>query len=180
MHDGKWTGRNTDVDGLVGPLSERIELRGVRAAVLGAGGAARAAAVGLKRAGARVQICARRADLGAKLASALGVHGGEFPPPPRSWDVLVNTIPVGDANRESPMADTSLDGKIVFDLAYTPDETPLIRQAHAAGCATIGGIEMLIRQAEGQFQAWTGDPPPPGLFRAAAAAARARRTGVRS
>lgn len=180
MRDGRWLGTNTDVDGLVAPLAERIPLRGTRAAVLGAGGAARAAVVGLKREGARVQVCARRPDQAEKLATALGVEPGTFPPAPGSWDVLVNTIPAQAGQQGSPIAGTALDGRIVFDLTYAPEVTPLISQAREAGCATIGGIEMLTRQAERQFELWTGAPPPPGLFRAAADAARARKTGVRS
>lgn len=180
MTDGKWVGRNTDVDALVAALAERIELTGVRIAVLGAGGAARAAAVGLKHAGAHVQVCARRAEQGAALATALGVELGSFPPAPGSWDALVNTVPGADAGQESPMRDAPLDGRIVFDMTYVPEVTPLIAQARAAGRETIGGIEMLIRQAEKQFEAWTGGPPTAGLFKAAATAARDRKTGVRS
>ena len=179
MQDGRWTGRNTDVDGLVAPLARRIALAGVRAAVLGAGGAARAAAVGLKHAGAQVQVCARRVEQATALSGALAVASGSFPPAPASWDVLVNTVPTVDGS-ESPMRDGILDGRIVFDLNYAPAVTPLIAQARAAGCETIGGIEMLIRQAEKQFETWTGAPPPAGLFKAAADAARARRSGVRS
>ncbi|MDQ3486164.1 MAG: type I 3-dehydroquinate dehydratase [Acidobacteriota bacterium] len=180
MQDDKWTGRNTDVHGLIGPLAERIDLADVRAAVLGAGGAARAAVAGLKHAGAHVQVCARRADQGAALAAGLGVESGPFPPAAGSWDVLVNTVPGVEGEQESPMRDTVMDGRIVFDLTYAPEVTPLIAQARAAGCETIGGIEMLIRQAEKQFETWTGAPPPAGLFRAAADAARARKSGVRS
>jgi shikimate 5-dehydrogenase len=53
-----------------------------------------------------------------------------------------------------------------------PAETPLITRARAEGCMTIGGIEMLVAQAERQFELWTGQRPPAGLFRAAADAAR--------
>ncbi len=180
MQDDKWMGRNTDVGALVAALTERIELNGARAAVLGAGGAARAAVVGLKHAGAHVQVCARRADQGATLAAALGVAAGSFPPASGSWDLLVNTVPGVVGQLESPMRDAAIDGHIVFDMTYATDVTPLIAQARAAGCETIGGIEMLIRQAEKQFETWTGAPPPAGLFRAAADAARARQSGVRS
>ncbi|MBA3640650.1 MAG: shikimate dehydrogenase, partial [Acidobacteria bacterium] len=180
MQGDKWMGRNTDVGALVAALTERIELNGARAAVLGAGGAARAAVVGLKHAGAHVQVCARRADQGATLAAALGVAAGSFPPASGSWDLLVNTVPGVVGQLESPMRDAAIDGHIVFDMTYATDVTPLIAQARAAGCETIGGIEMLIRQAEKQFETWTGAPPPAGLFRAAADAARARQSGVRS
>jgi shikimate 5-dehydrogenase len=66
------------------------------------------------------------------------------------------------------MAGIPLDGEIVFDLVYVPAETPLIKRARAEGCLTIGGIEMLVAQAERQFELWTGQRPPVGLFRAAA------------
>jgi shikimate 5-dehydrogenase len=55
----------------------------------------------------------------------------------------------------------------VFDLVYLPAETPLLAQARAEGCMTIGGIEMLVAQAEKQFELWTGRRPPAALFRAA-------------
>jgi shikimate 5-dehydrogenase len=70
------------------------------------------------------------------------------------------------------MAGVPLDGEIVFDLVYVPAETPLIARARAEGCLTIGGIEMLVAQAERQFELWTGQRPPAGLFKAAADAAR--------
>jgi shikimate 5-dehydrogenase len=69
------------------------------------------------------------------------------------------------------MAGVALDGEIVFDLVYVPAETPLIRHARAEGCLTIGGLEMLVAQAERQFELWTGQRPPAGLFAAAAASA---------
>jgi shikimate 5-dehydrogenase len=52
---------------------------------------------------------------------------------------------------------------------YAPAETRLLADARAAGCLTIGGLEMLVAQAERQFQLWTGQRPPAGLFQAAAA-----------
>ena len=165
VRDGRWYGSNTDVAGFLAPLAGRMALRGTRAAVLGAGGAARAVAIALKREGAQVRICARRPDEAAAVARLAGVGTGPFPPEPGSWDVLVNATTL--MRNESPMAGTRLDGEIVFDLAYTPAETALIRQARDAGCWTIGGIEMLIAQAERQFETWTGSAPPPGLFRQA-------------
>jgi shikimate 5-dehydrogenase len=68
------------------------------------------------------------------------------------------------------MGTAPLDGKIVFDLVYAPADTELLQSARAAGCQTIGGIEMLIAQAERQFELWTGQRPPAGLFEAAATA----------
>jgi shikimate dehydrogenase len=181
VRDGRWIGSNTDVAGFLAPLKGRMALRGARVAVLGAGGASRAVAVALKREGASVSICARREDEASAVAAIAGVGTGEFPPPPGSWDVLVNATSSGSRpGDDSPMAGIRLDGEIVFDLIYSPAETPLIAQARDAGCWTIGGIEMLIAQAERQFETWTGSAPPPGLFAAAADAAAGWKTGVRT
>ena len=104
-----------------------------------------------------------------------------YPPPPGSWDVLVNTTSLGGRPGDpSPMADVRLDGEIVFDLIYAPRETALLAQAREAGCWTIGGIEMLIAQAERQFELWTGARPPAGLFERAVDAAPGWQTGVRA
>jgi shikimate 5-dehydrogenase len=115
------------------------------------------------------------------VARLVGVPTGEFPPPAGSWDVLVNATSCGSIpGEESLMSGVRLDGEIVFDLVYSPAETPLIAQARASGCWTIGGIEMLIAQAEKQFEIWTGHAPPAGLFAAAAGAASGWKTGARS
>lgn len=177
VRDGQWLGSNTDVAGFLAPLKGRMALRGTRAVILGAGGAARAVAVALEREGARARLCARRHEEAKRVAALTGIEAAPFPPPPGSWDVLVNATAGGD---ESPMAGVRLDGEIVFDLVYSPAETALITQAREAGCWTIGGIEMLIAQAEKQFETWTGAPPPPGLFRAAVDAAPGWKTGARS
>jgi 3-dehydroquinate dehydratase/shikimate dehydrogenase len=169
IRDGRWIGANTDVHGFSAPLSARMKVKGVRASILGAGGAARAVAVALADMGAAVTVCARRADAAREIAGL--VHGtvGAFPPRAGSWDVLVNAIPAGDdAAGQSPIAGAALDGEIVFDLVYAPAETRLLRDARAAGCMTIGGLEMLVAQAERQFELWTGQAPPAGLFQRAA------------
>ena len=60
------------------------------------------------------------------------------------------------------------DGRLVYDLVYNPMETRLLRDAAAAGCATIRGLDMLVAQAEDQSEWWTGRRPPTGLMREAA------------
>ena len=79
--------------------------------------------------------------------------------------MLVNATPVGTGlDGENPIEGATLDGRIVYDLVYTPAETRLLAAARAAGCTTIGGLEMLVAQAERQFELWTGRRPPEGLF----------------
>jgi 3-dehydroquinate dehydratase/shikimate dehydrogenase len=170
VRDGRWIGANSDVEGFLAPLIGRMALKGTRASILGSGGAARAVAVALVTQGAAVTICARRQEAAREVARLSDAAAGAWPPRPGSWDVLVNTTACGSGGPDDdPMAGVALDGEIVFDLVYVPAETPLIRHARAEGCLTIGGIEMLVAQAERQFELWTGQRPPVGLFAAAAA-----------
>ena len=171
VHDGKWSGANTDVDGFLTPLAKRTTVKGLRAAVIGAGGAARGVAVALADRGADVTICARRPDRAKEIADLVGGRAGEFPPRGSSWDLLVNATPVGGtADPRDPLEGAPLEGGIVFDLVYAPERTALLERAAQSGCTTIGGLEMLIAQAERQFELWTGQRPPAGLFEAAATA----------
>jgi 3-dehydroquinate dehydratase/shikimate dehydrogenase len=171
VRQGRWFGANTDVDGFLAPLAGRMALKGARATVLGAGGAARAVAVALGSEGTAVTVCARQAPAAREVAALAGGTAGPWPPKPGSWDVLVNATTSGSRGPlDDPMDGVALDGEIVFDLVYAPARTPLLQRAAREGCLTIGGIEMLVAQAERQFEVWTGVRPPAGLFRAAAAA----------
>jgi len=137
----------------------------LRASILGAGGAARAVAVALADLGADVTVCARRPEAARELADLAGGAVGPFPPAAGSWDLLVNsTSSDGDAAANSPIPGAVLDGTLVYELLYVPAITRLMADAQAAGCTTIGGLEMLVAQAEQQFEIWTGQAPPGGLF----------------
>jgi 3-dehydroquinate dehydratase/shikimate dehydrogenase len=169
VRDGRWLGANTDVEGFLAPLAQRIGLKGARVSILGAGGAARGVAVALASQGAAVTVCARNAAAAHDIAVLANGTVGQFPPKASSWDVLVNaTTAGGHANPENPIAGAPLDGEIVFDLIYAPARTALLDDARGAGCLTIGGLEMLIAQAERQFELWTGHRPAKGLFAEAA------------
>jgi shikimate dehydrogenase len=168
---GQWTGTNTDVDGFVEAFARRgIDLRGWRASVLGAGGAARAVTVGLAASGARVTVHARHLPAAAAVAGIAGGQAGPWPPPRGGWDLLVNCTPIGthpDVDA-SPVPSAALNGRLVYDLVYNPMDTRLLREARAAGCLTIGGLDMLVAQAEAQCEWWTGRRPPEGAMRTAA------------
>jgi 3-dehydroquinate dehydratase/shikimate dehydrogenase len=170
---GGWRATNTDVPGFLAPLERCYpgELAGARAAVLGAGGAARAVVVALASRGARVTAHARRASQAADLIP-LGAAVGAWPPPAESWDLLVNTTPLGGAGRsdESPLPDGPFGGSLVYDLTYGPLPSRLVRDAARAGCRTLDGLPMLVAQAERQFEWWLGRPPITGVMAAAAAA----------
>ena len=104
VHDGRWIGANTDVDGFLTPLVNRIHLKRIRASILGAGGAARAVAVALADQGAEVTICARRPGAAAAIADLVSGQVGRFPPNAGTWDVLVNTTTAGsEASPENPI-----------------------------------------------------------------------------
>lgn len=150
-----WEATNTDVAGFLAPLGGQ-DLRGARAAVLGAGGAARAVVVALTSAGAKPTVCARRVEQARGLVP-LGAAVGAWPPPPGSWDVLVNCTPIGGVSspEASPLPGGPFDGRLVYDLIYRPPDTPLLRDARAAGCATLNGWPMLQAQAQKQFAWWT-------------------------
>lgn len=165
IRDGRWTAMNTDADGFLEPLRKRMpRLAGVRAAILGAGGAARGVGLALRREGAAVSISARRCEAAKVVAHAIGADVAEWPPRPGSWDLLVNATPVGSRGVAGVPFEGALDGRLVYDLVYDPDPTELVRAAERAGCPAIGGLEMLAAQAERQFEIWTGQRPPAGLF----------------
>jgi shikimate dehydrogenase len=167
-----WIGDNSDLEGVLAPLTPRVGLSGARVVVLGAGGAARSTAAALVDAGARVTVCARRPEKAAEVAALAGCEAGPMPPPPGSWDVLVNASSAGmhPHVEETPWPHARFDGALVYDLVYNPRETRLLREARAAGCETLDGLPMLVAQAERQFSLWTGTPPPRGVMLAAAEA----------
>jgi len=164
-----WEATNFDLAGFIAPLAERVvPLHDADCVILGAGGAARAAALALKSSGARVRISARRQERAAELAVELGVSSTPWPPAP-GWDLLVNATPAGTwPNDESPIARDSLRGSRVYDLVYHPRETRLLRWARELGIPTIDGLEMLVAQARRQFERWTGVEAPTAVMQTAA------------
>jgi 3-dehydroquinate dehydratase / shikimate dehydrogenase len=166
-----WHGRNTDAAGFLRPLDDRgIALAGCRASILGAGGAARAVAVALASRQASVSVHARDGQRAAPVAALAGGVVGEFPPPAGAWDLLVNCTPIGMHPHvdQTPVPSAGLRDGLVYDLVYNPELTRLLREAAAAGCQTIGGLDMLVAQAMEQFRWWTGTAPPPAVMHAAA------------
>lgn len=169
----KWHGYNTDVTGFLSPLRGVLRLPATRATVLGAGGAARAIALALSSAGAHVTIAARRAEQARAVTALTGATLGTWPPAPSNWDLIVNATPVGTAPAvdESPLpAGFPLDGRVVYDLVYNPRDTRLLMDASRARLATIGGLDMLVAQAQAQFEWWTERPPADRIMREAAVA----------
>jgi 3-dehydroquinate dehydratase/shikimate dehydrogenase len=165
-------GFTTDGAGVLAPLARHLDVSGRSVVILGAGGAARAAATALHLRGAHVVVLGRDAAAAAAVGAALGcAHGALSDLATFSWDVLLNATPVGSgALRERTLVDAPLHrpGTVVFDMVYDPLETRLLREARAAGCTVVGGLEMLLAQAESQFEIWTGQEAPLGEMKSAA------------
>lgn len=170
IEDGALHGYNTDARGLIKPLVEKLgELRGARCAVIGAGGAAKAALWSLSQAGANTTLFARNAVEGSKVAEQFGagrmpLEAAHF----EGYEVVINATPLGTAGRledGTPATAQQLRGaRLAYDLVYNPTETRFLREAHEAGCETLGGLSMLVAQAAEQIKLWTGAAPPLNLM----------------
>lgn len=182
--DGSLYGCNTDYIGVVRALRQKLSLRNSRILILGAGGAARAAAFALAHQRASVCICARRETAARELARAVG---GEFVPRralrTASFDAILNATPVGmyPHSRISPLAAGELHCRIVMDLIYRPAHTQLLKIAAKKGVATVSGVDMFLAQGIAQWELWMKRPAPEKTMRRAVLAAlRAEeRGGVR-
>jgi shikimate dehydrogenase len=171
---GALRGFNTDKEGAVLALEEKTDLNGRTAAIIGAGGAARAAAFGIRERGGRVIVAARSREKGEALAAAAGA---EFRPlaefSPEEVEILVNSTPVGmlPQTDESPVDVARLrPGLVVMDLVYNPLQTRLLRDSAAAGCTVVDGLAMFVHQGARQFELWTGLEAPVEVMRMAAEA----------
>jgi 3-dehydroquinate dehydratase / shikimate dehydrogenase len=177
--DGRLNGCNTDyaaaLDGICKLLKcEPRQLHGKRAAILGAGGVARAVVAALTDHGADVSIYNRTTEKAAALAAEF--HSRHQPWEARETidgDLLVNCTSVGlwPAVGESPMSDDALrPPTAIFDSVYRPVQTRLLTGARQRGCPTMDGLSLFLHQALAQFHYWTGHSAPSETFRKAALA----------
>lgn len=173
---GGWKAFNTDVTGFLRALAEDLDFRaeGRRAVVLGAGGAARAAAVGLLRSGIQeILVLNRNEERAEKLASDLrGAAGGNRITPGGlgdgrafgfgAGDLVVSATPLGlHEGAQWPLSLARFPaGTLLYDMAYGPGETPLVEQARRAGFRAASGRRMLLHQGAAAFSLWTEQPAP--------------------
>ena len=165
----KLQGFNTDGTGVVRALNGAIDISEKNVVLVGAGGAARAAAVGIKDAGGFVTICNRNDENGARLADELNCRYISFGKLLQfDIDILINATPVG----MTPFEDVSVvpaevfrKGMLVMDMVYNPIQTKLLKDAAEAGCETIDGSEMFIHQGALQYELWTGMEAPVDIMR---------------
>jgi len=174
---GVWSASNTDYEAALATLSQSLRaqggrdetLMGKKVLMLGAGGVARAIALGLVRAGAGLTITARRHQQAIDLAEQLNSQhvnwenrGTGF------FDVIVNCTPVGmhPSVDETPYPMRWFrDNMLVFDTVYNPENTLFLKEARNHGCYTASGLEMFVRQAAFQYERFTGQNSPIDVMR---------------
>lgn len=172
------TGYNTDVNGFLKDINEELGFhpKGLRAALLGSGGAARAALTALAMSGAsEIFLINRTLDKAKKLAAefrknfentvfqavSLDDEGGVTGSLSLA-DILVNSTPAGMKGIETieiPLGSLP-KGAVVYDLVYRPRETVLVKTAKESGYKASGGLGMLVYQGAESFEIWTGREAP--------------------
>ena len=161
--DGKLYGFNTDVAAAVRPLERRLQLKGAKILVLGAGGAARAAVFGLKEKGAEVFILNRTAEDAQKLARQAKAKTFKREQLAKTqFDVILNATPIGmhGVKPNHILEPKEINARLVFDMVYNPIDTPLLRMAREKNIPVVTGVEMFVHQGARQFEIWTGKPAP--------------------
>jgi shikimate dehydrogenase len=172
-------GFNTDADAIVQSLKEDFgwpDLRGAAVLILGAGGAARSAALRLaQEEAATICLVNRSRDRARQLAADITEHYPRtsvkegYPSDP--VDLVINATSLGLKADDPPPLDLpwlqSRRPARVYDMIYRPKETALLRAARAAGCKTANGLGMLLHQGAAALKLWSGEEPPAGVMRAA-------------
>jgi len=161
----KLFGYNTDWRGALEALEEKVDLKGKKVILIGAGGGARAIGFGLKERRCQLIISNRTEEKGVGLAKDLTcryqplssffqMKSGEL-----DANVIINATSQGmyPKDGESPLPKKFLKkGMTVMDIVYHPIQTKLLREAEEQGCQTINGLEMLAHQGAAQLEIWTG------------------------
>ena len=180
---GSLTGYNTDATGALRALRESaVALKGQHVVMLGSGGAARAIAFALGTEGGidRLSLLGiderERTALAQDLQSKTGLAVQAAPLDEATLrqvlpeaQVLIHCTPMGmspNVQGTSVPAPLLHAGLTVMDIVYNPRETRLLREAKAAGCRTIPGLEMFLHQAAAQFELWTNQAAPTDVMRA--------------
>ena len=185
MDDKSFFGYNTDIYGFKKAIPEEIDLTGKNASILGTGGAARAAVVGLVEKGVREIDFYTRNIINSR--QTLEYVRAKFPQVTfnvyqiqniRSLEgtsIIVNATPIGMKGfmaDQMPLDNKDLDklsqDTVIYDIVYNPVKTVLIKEAQKRNLRTIGGLDMLIYQAERALQIWTGKTPDAKIMKIAA------------
>ncbi|EZP56037.1 MULTISPECIES: shikimate dehydrogenase [Delftia] len=158
-------GYNTDWVGAVTALELITTLDKKKVAILGAGGAARAIAFGLRERGSDISIFARDIKKASALARRVGAVSLTFEEIAgvADYDIIVNATPIG----KSPFQNISLvpasclnSDQVVMDAVYLPLKTRLLVEAEKIGAKIVPGMEMLLHQGAAQFEIHTDCKAP--------------------
>ena len=172
-------GFNTDADAIVQSLKEDFQwpdLRGASVLLLGAGGAARSAALRLAQEEVgQIHLVNRTAAHAQQLAAGVAQHHPRFKIaqgyPRDPVDLVINATSLGlKPDDPLPIDLAWLQAQRparVFDMIYRPKETPFLRAARSAGCRVANGLGMLLYQGAEALKLWSGAPPPLQIMRAA-------------
>ncbi len=169
-------GYNTDFQAIIDCVQHCLmgsganKIAGQHVLILGAGGAARAAAYAFTQLGARVTMTARRMEQAQEVAVRFNAKAIDWDARQKEpADFVVNATPIGMHPRlnEAPYNPRSLQRTaVVFDMVYNPEQTLLIKNARERGCRTITGVDMFVRQAALQCNLFAGkDAAPLDLIR---------------
>lgn len=185
MDDKSFFGYNTDIYGFKRAIPDDVDLTGKNASILGTGGASRAAVVGLAEKGVKEIDFYTRNIINS--SQTLNYMRAKFPEIEfnvyqiqniRSLEgtsIVVNATPIGMKGfmaDQMPLEGYDLDklteNTLVYDIVYNPAKTILLKEAEKRGLRTIGGLDMLIYQAERAIQIWTGKTPDTKIMKIAA------------
>ena len=141
------------------------------ALVLGAGGAARAVAFGLRQRGVDVTVTSRTLERSRQIATEVGCKAVDWNARYRvAHDCIVNATPVGmhpDVNETPFSKDHLRPYMVVFDTVYNPENTLFVKEARSLGCRIVTGVDMFVRQAAIQFKIWHNAEAPERVMREA-------------
>jgi len=178
FQNGRAVGFNTDADAIVTSLREdlKIELRGAKILLLGAGGAGRTAALKLASENVAELFLVNRTE--EKADAIAGEIIERFPSvkvsvghPKTNVDLILNATSLGlKADDPSPLDESQFSLKqtrAVYDMIYRPAKTRLLAAAKKSGCKTANGLGMLLHQGAKAFKIWTGKPAPLDVMRRA-------------
>jgi len=184
LEDRSFVGYNTDIYGFKSAIPDNIDLTGKIASILGTGGASRAAVVGLVERGiSQIDFYTRNI---INSRQTLDYVRAKFPDINfnvyqiqniRSLvesSIIVNATPIGMKGYmadQMPLETYDLDklnnDTVIYDIVYNPIKTILLKEAEKRGLKTIGGLDMLIYQAQRAIEIWTGKTPDFNLMKVA-------------
>lgn len=163
--NGILKGYNTDWLGVVTPLERVTSLKDKKIALLGAGGAARAAVYGLSGKGAHLTIFNRSIEKANDLAKEFDCTSESLDniEKVKNMDIIINATSIGlyPNTSDTPLPKALItNNHIILDIIYNPIKTKLLIDAEEKGATIIHGFEMLLGQALGQFKLYTGHDAP--------------------